>query len=251
MKKSTLTYLGLFFLSMMILSATSCKKDEEDPPNTAPTIASVVVAPTSVNANGIATVTTTASDANGDALTYSYTVSGGSIVGNGASASWTAASQEGAYSVTVTVSDGLGGQASANGALTVLAATTQVTGTAKFPVGTSGDLSNSKVSLYTSYDNWNNNQPIKFGAVTGSGASVSFSLTDVVPGNYYLDIWKDQDNNGMWTSNDFIGWYGSGGLGSPSLTQFQLAEGQTFNCTVEMYIIAKKDAFPKELKYLK
>lgn len=248
MKNSTFTIVGLLLLSLTILLSFSCKKEES---NKAPTVSSVVVNPASVNASGIATISVTASDPEGDALTYSYSVSGGSVVGNGATASWTAASQEGAYSVTVQVSDGKGGQASGNGSLTVLPAVTQITGTASFPAGTSGDLSNAKVSIYTSWDNWNANQPIKFGAVTGSGASASFTLTNVNPGNYYLDVWKDQDNNGIWTSNDYIGWYGSGGLGSPSLTQFQIAEGQTFNCTVEMYIIAKKDSFPKELKYLR
>jgi hypothetical protein len=130
----------------------------------------------------------------------------------------------------------------------LLQAVIQITGTAKFPAGTSGDLSNSKVSLYTSWDNWLNNQPIKFGAVTGSGASVNFTLTDVNPGNYYLDVWKDIDNSGGWSLTDYVGWYGSGGLGALSLTEFQIAEGQTFSCTVDMYISAKKSGFPG-LKY--
>lgn len=122
---------------------------------------------------------------------------------------------------------------------------TQVVGSAQFPAGTSGDLSNSKVSLYTSYDNWVTNQPIKFVAVSGSGASASFAITNVLPGNYYLDIWKDIDNSATWSSADYVGWYGSGGLGSPSLTQFQVAEGQTFSCSVNMYIIAKSNNVPK------
>ena len=239
--------LPIFAMLAMISAITfsSCKEDES---NSSPTISSVVVAPGSINANGIASVTVTATDPDGDALTYAYTVTGGAISGTGASVSWTAPSAAGAHSVTVTVSDGNGGQAVGNGALTVLQAVTQVTGTAKFPAGTSGDLSNSKVSLYTSWDNWVNNQPIKFGAVSGSGASVNFTLTDVNPGNYYLDVWKDIDNSAGWSSTDYVGWYGSGGLGSPALTEFQISQGQTFSCTVNMYIIAKKSGFPG-LKY--
>jgi len=122
---------------------------------------------------------------------------------------------------------------------------TKVVGTAQFPAGTSGDLSNAKVSLYTSYDNWENNVPIKFDAVSGSGASVTFEISNVLPGNYYLDVWKDIDNNAFWSVNDFVGWYGSGGLGSASLTEFQITEGQTFNCSVNMYIIAKSSSIPK------
>jgi hypothetical protein len=244
MKKFYFNLLGIL-LSILIISFYSCNKEEE---NNAPTISSVVVNPATVNANGMATVSVTATDPDGDALTYSYTVSGGSIIGNGASATWTAAATEGAYSVTVTVTDGNGGQASSNASLTVLAPVTQVTGTASFPAGTSGDLSNSKVSLYTTIDNWNFNQPIKFGAVTGAGASVSFTLTNVNPGNYYLDVWKDIDNSGTWSSGDYVGWYGSGGLGSPALTEFQIAQGQTVNVTVQMYIISKNMTF-KKLKF--
>jgi hypothetical protein len=237
MKIKTLPIAILIAMCFAIVFS-SCKKDEEEKNNN-PTVTSVIVTPASVNANGIVSIAVIATDPDNDPLTYSYTVTGGAITGSGAAVSWTAPSASGAHSVTVTVSDGKGGTATGNGALTVLEAVTQVTGTARFPAGTSGDLSNAKVSLYTTIDNWNFNQPIKFGAVSGSGASVSFTILGVNPGNYYLDVWKDIDNSGTWTSGDFVGWYGSGGLGSPALTEFQVAQGQTFSCTVDMYIIAK------------
>jgi len=123
--------------------------------------------------------------------------------------------------------------------------TTTINGTAFFPAGVSGDLSNVKVSIYTSLDNWNFNQPIKFASAVGAGASVTFSMTDVLPGNYYLDVWKDIDNTATWTSGDFVGWYGSGGLGSPALTEFQITDGQTKSFDVQMYIIAKGAKLPK------
>jgi hypothetical protein len=245
MKNKHFLYLAIAFIGFLAISFSSCNKDES---NGIPAIASVTVSPGTVNANGIVNITVAATDPDGDPLTYAYTVTGGSISGTGASVSWTAPSAAGAHSVTVTVSDGKGGQAVGNGALTVLQPVTQITGTASFPAGTSGDLSNSKVSIYTSWDNWVNNQPIKFGSVTGAGASVAFVLTNVNPGNYYLDVWKDIDNSGNWTVTDYVGWYGSGGLGSPSLTEFQIAEGQTFNCSVNMYILVKKSGFPG-LKY--
>ena len=116
MKRNYNVLLVTALLLSILMVFDSCKKDEE---NTAPTISSVTVNPASVPASGMATVTVVASDPDGDALTYSYTVSGGAIAPNGASATWTAPSQAGAYSVTVTVSDGNGGQASNNGALTV------------------------------------------------------------------------------------------------------------------------------------
>lgn len=242
MKKPNLALFGLCLLCIALVF-TACKKDEEE--NSNPTISSVMVTPASVSPGAVATVTVAASDPDGDALSYAYTATGGAIQGTGNVATWTAPNQAGAYSVTVGVSDGNGGTASASGSLTVTAAVTKVVGTAQFPAGTSGDLSNAKVSLYTSYENWNANQPIKFGAVSGAGASVTFELTNVLPGNYYLDVWKDIDNSATWTLGDYVGWYGSGGLGSPQLTEFQITEGQTFSCSINMYIIAAKSQIPK------
>lgn len=225
----------LVFALISIFSFQSCKKDEKS--NDPPVISSVMVTPNNVSANGMATVSVTATDPDNDNLSYSYNVSGGSINGNGATASWTAPSQEGAYSVTVSVSDGNGGEASGNASLSVQAAVTQITGTASFPAGTAGDLANAKVSLYTSYDNWVANQPILHGGTQGSGANVTFTIPNVMPGAYYMDIWKDNDFSASWTAGDFVGWYGSGGLGSPSLTQFQIIQGQTMNINVQMLII--------------
>lgn len=241
MKKTKfLLLLGVLFLGVFVI-LSSCKKEE----NTAPIVSAVTVSPASVGAGGHAIVTVAASDPDGDALVYSYLVTGGAINGAGATADWTAPNAAGAYSVTVSVNDGNGGTATGSGSLTVAAALTKVTGTAQFPAGTSGDLSNAKVSLYTSLENWNLNIPIKFTAVQGAGATVTFEILDVLPGNYYLDVWKDIDNSAFWDSGDYVGWYGSGGLGAPSLSEFQITEGQTFNCNVNMYIIAKGSNLPK------
>lgn len=210
---------------------SGCQKD-----NTPPVVSSVTVVPSTVDANNATTVTVVASDLDNDPLTYAYSVNGGAITGSGAVVQWTAPPTAGAYGLTVTVTDGQGGSAVGNASLTVTEPPTQIVGTASFPAGTSGDLSNSKVSLYTSYDNWLNNQPIKYGAVTGSGSSVTFALPEVNPGNYYLDIWKDNDNDAIWSIGDFVGWYGSGGLGSPSLTEIQIQQGQTITISVNMWI---------------
>lgn len=234
---------GIVFLTIAVMF-TSCKKEES---NSNPVITSIVVNPSSAATGSIVNVTVTATDVDGDALTYSYTPNGGAISGVGSSVSWTAPGTAGTYSVSVVVSDGKGGSATGSGALTVTAtsSSTKVTGTAHFPAGVSGDLSNAKVSIYTTWDNWNANQPIKFVAAIGSGAAVTFTMDNVLPGNYYLDVWKDIDNNAVWSSGDFVGWYGSGGLGSPQLTEFQITQGQTFTVDVQMYIIAKGAQLPK------
>ena len=231
MKKSFPLVLLLTALMLSGFLLTSCKK------NSMPVVVSVVVNPSAVDPGQTASVAVTATDADSDPLTYAYTVNGGAITGVGAMVQWIAPSASGAYSVSVTVSDGQGGTAMGSGALTVnqVVIFTGVSGTAGFLAGTAGDLSNSKVSLYSTLENWNNNSPIKFGAVTGSGAQVSYRLS-ANPGNYYLDVWKDNDNNGFWSALDFVGWYGSGGLGSPFLTEIQLQPAQNFTSNITMYI---------------
>jgi hypothetical protein len=127
--------------------------------------------------------------------------------------------------------------------------TTQVYGVAKLPAGSAGDLSNAKVSLYIGLTEWNANTPVKFAAVTGAGAQVNWAISDnVVPGNYYLDVWKDIDNSGTWSVGDFVGWYGSGGLGSPALTPFSVAQGQGLNLgIINMYLIVNPKVDPRKL----
>lgn len=216
------------------LGFASCNDDE--PSNKAPIIQSVQVNPGSVAANGVVSITVLAVDPDGDPLTYSYIVTGGAINGVGPNVSWTAPSVAGAQSVTVTVSDGKGGTAVGNGSLTVQQAVTQITGSAGFLAGSAGDLSNAKVSLYTTRDNWNNNNPIKWVAATGTGARVTFSISNINAGNYYLDVWKDNDNNGFWSAGDFVGVYGNINLGADGLTEIQVGMGQTVNVTIDMFI---------------
>lgn len=97
------------WLALVVLTAllTSCNKDEDV--NSNPIIQSIQVNPNSVAANGVVTISVTAVDPDGDALTYAYVVTGGAISGVGPSVSWTAPSTSGANQVTVTVSDGKGG----------------------------------------------------------------------------------------------------------------------------------------------
>lgn len=62
-----------------------------------------------------ATITSTASDPDGDPLTYSYTASGGQVSGNGPTAQFDSTGlQPGSYKVTCAVSDGKGGNADAS-----------------------------------------------------------------------------------------------------------------------------------------
>lgn len=52
-----------------------------------------------------------ASDPDGDELSYVWSATGGAITGEGAAVSWTAPEESGIYTITVTVADGRDGQA--------------------------------------------------------------------------------------------------------------------------------------------
>lgn len=62
----------------------------------------------------------TASDADGDELSYIWSADGGHIFGMGATATWVAPDEPGAYTITVEVSDGRGGIATKQLTLNVL-----------------------------------------------------------------------------------------------------------------------------------
>jgi uncharacterized protein (DUF2141 family) len=101
------------------------------------------------------------------------------------------------------------------------------------------DYSNSKVSIYTDLTNWQNNIPEQYVMTAGSGTSVTYSIKKIPPGTYYLDVWKDTDNSGSWSSGDYIGWYGTGGIPSIELTPIQITEFSSVQADVSMIVLQK------------
>ena len=78
--------------------------------NHRPAIASLE-APERVLPSGSCQIVCTASDRDGDELSYNWSASGGGIDGQGNTITWTAPNSAGSYDVTVTVTDGCGGEA--------------------------------------------------------------------------------------------------------------------------------------------
>jgi hypothetical protein len=70
-----------------------------------------LAAPDRVLPSGRCQITCDASDRDGDALNYNWSASGGDISGAGAAVNWTAPESVGSHNVTVTVTDGRGGEA--------------------------------------------------------------------------------------------------------------------------------------------
>ncbi len=87
--------------------------------NRPPTINSLVADAPWTTLSGSLQVTCTASDPDGDELSYEWTTDGGDISGTGAAVNWTAPQKVGAYNVTVVVKDGYGGEATRSISLSV------------------------------------------------------------------------------------------------------------------------------------
>jgi hypothetical protein len=83
-------------------------------PNTPPVIESLTTDCPRVKPGGHGTITCVASDPDGDELTYTWTAERGAISGEGPEVVWTAPSEYGYYAITVTVSDGRGGEVSSS-----------------------------------------------------------------------------------------------------------------------------------------
>jgi hypothetical protein len=80
--------------------------------NSAPVISGLTPSATELPPEGSCTVSCTASDADGDSLTYTWSATDGTITGTGDSVSWEAPDTEGTYTISIEASDGHGGTVS-------------------------------------------------------------------------------------------------------------------------------------------
>jgi hypothetical protein len=90
--------------------------------NHMPTITSLEAEPDVVLPRQSCQIVCNASDADGDELSYNWSASGGEINGEGDTVTWTAPGSAGSYDVSVTVTDGRGGEVMKQITITVLRA---------------------------------------------------------------------------------------------------------------------------------
>ena len=108
---------------------------------------------------------------------------------------------------------------------TTAAVNATISGVGSLPAGVAGSIQNTRVALYISVDDWNFDRTFKFTACDGSG---NYTMTDVVPGVFYMDAWKDNDNNGFWGSpGDYVWINGSGVYPNYTLAPIQFPAGTT------------------------
>jgi hypothetical protein len=82
------------------------------PTNHEPVIASLYAEPAGVIPSASCQIVCNASDADGDELSYNWSISGGELSGDGPTVTWTAPHSEGSHNITVIVTDGQGGAVS-------------------------------------------------------------------------------------------------------------------------------------------
>jgi len=100
---------------------------------------------------------------------------------------------------------------------TTIPTTATATGTGSLPAGVAGAIGNTRVALYTDLNNWGLDITFAFDACDASGA---YEMAGLVPGNYFMDAWKDNDNSGFgWNSGDYVWVFGSGSYPAYTLTE--------------------------------
>jgi hypothetical protein len=104
-KKRLLIIMGIVAAAVLLL-APSCTTVV----NRQPIITSLEAEPERVLPSGSCQIVCTATDHDGDELSYNWSADGGNISGTGATVNWTAPDSAGSYKVTVTVTDPRGGQ---------------------------------------------------------------------------------------------------------------------------------------------
>src|SRR6185437_12090095 len=156
--------------------------------NTAPQItAGPSASPDSITDIQTSTLSVTATDAEGDALTYSWTPSGGSISGTGASVAFTppAVVSPTTFTVALSISDGHGGTATGGTSVKVSRHNTapQITAGPSASPDSITDIQTSTLSV-TATDAEGDALTYSWtpsgGSVSGSGASVTFTPPAVV-----------------------------------------------------------------------
>jgi uncharacterized protein (DUF2141 family) len=111
-----------------------------------------------------------------------------------------------------------------------------INGTITLQAGLTGDLDDSRVAIYASLVDWQNDNTLKTTQASGTGNTATYTISDVIPSQYYLDVWKDMNNNMQFDSGDLWGVYGTSQF-PPTPSPFTISSGQTITIDVEVFEI--------------
>jgi len=111
----------------------------------------------------------------------------------------------------------------------------KITGVGSLPPGVVGSPEDTQVALYLSVEDWLYDRIFIFTICDGNG---NYTLNNITPGIYYMDAWKDNDNNGIWgSSGDYIWLNGTGTYPNYILEPFQVAFGSIITINFELFVI--------------
>jgi hypothetical protein len=111
----------------------------------------------------------------------------------------------------------------------------KIKGAASLPPGVVGSPENTEVAIYLSVEDWLYDRIFAF---TDCDAGGNYTLDNVTPGVYYMDAWKDNDNNEIWgSSGDYIWLNGTGTYPNYTLEPLQVAFASTITINFELFVI--------------
>ncbi len=109
-----------------------------------------------------------------------------------------------------------------------------ISGTVSIPAGVPGTAGNSRVALYADFADWQADRVLR---QVAAGSDGSYAFSNMAPGTYYLDSWKDNNVNGLFDSGGFFGVFGSGSDPDFVVGPMDVAAGQTVTISVGMIVI--------------
>jgi len=170
--------------------------------NRNPQISSLTATPVSVVTGGSSTVKCTASDPDGDTLTYSWIYAGGSISGTGSTVTWTAPSTFGIYIVTAIVSDGKGGTATQSVSIAVTNNNPQISSLTATPATlvTGGNSTIRCTASDPDGDTLAYSWTYTGGSISGTGSTITWTAP-ATAGTYTVTVLVSDGKGGNVTRN--------------------------------------------------
>jgi hypothetical protein len=167
--------------------------------NRSPIIASIVANPTTLSTGAVSAITCSASDPDGDTLSYLWSAASGTISGAGSTINWTAPASSSTYVISVTVSDGHG--ASVQASTTVAATRGNIAPVITSVVPNPIAISTGEVSAITCTASDSDDDALTYmwsaasGTISGTGSTVNWTAPTST-GAYTLNVTVSDGHGG-------------------------------------------------------
>lgn len=114
------------------------------------------------------------------------------------------------------------------------ATTGTISGVISVPPGSSSSPANTRVAIYSNFDDWNADRTLRTVAADANG---NYMISNLPPGSYYLDAWKDQNGDGNISRGDLYNVYGSGTWPNYQLSPISVVVGQTTPVSLQLVLL--------------